>query len=221
MSMPNKIQRHYFIDMILLLKVDMAKRESDKEKLEKHLIAILEKLLEQLAESEKTLLFEIMFGFLYATTNFNSHFSFMRKTIDVFIDSFDQNNNNSNFLLESSITTKLLLMIQEFFGIFSPCIPGKMRFQLFQYYLTKLYMARDKQNPEKTHAIIGILQPLTAGIEIKILRSVKVFSLLDNLLFNDESEYTTVFKNTLAAFFTSLVIKDPDTMNEVVGFCVS
>ena len=214
------MEERYFLDSISIGNLNRANQFSDKEAAEKHLVSIFDKIVEDFSKTNKIIFFQISFSFLFSTSSFNGYFGFLRKTTDAFIEAFDGKDNELQFLVKESTNTSLLLMLQYFFKDFAVFMSLKVRLQLFQYNLTKFYMARDAAKPDQMLAILAILYPISKNLEDKIINGNKVFSLMDKLLFSEESEYSPIMKNTLSFLFVSLTKKRSEIRTDVICFCV-
>jgi len=82
-------------------------------------------------------------------------------------------------------------------------------------------MARDTHNLPKQFSLAVLLRHLAKGVESKIFRTVKPLTLLENLLFVEEAEYSPALKQTLTDTFSAIVSKNSEAFLEVVTFCVS
>lgn len=135
-------------------------------------------------------------------------------------DKFAPEPSEAGFLTRQTETTELLLMLNEFALNYANFISPRVKTQLFQYFLTKFYMARDAQNTPKMFAISTLLRCFSAKVELRIAKVVRPLSLMDNLLFAAESEYSPLMKQTLTDLFVGLATKSPEATAEVVGYCV-
>lgn len=188
--------------------------------MEKHLTQVLEQIEADFGTAQKIDYFSIIFGFLYSTSPQNGHFGFLRKSFDFLVEKFVADDSFNGFLVKTNPASELLLVFQEFCATFSEFIPAKIRLPLFQYNLTKFYMARDAQNTPRAFAIVLLLRCLSQGIEAKILKAIKPLSLLDSLVFADESEYSPALKQTLTDLYVRIVGTQPDIAGEIASFCV-
>lgn len=189
--------------------------------MEKHLTQIVEQIEADFGSGNKIDFFTIIFGFLYSTSPQNGHFGFLRKSFDFLVEKFVADDSFGGFLVKTNPASELMLIFQEFCATFTDFIPAKIRLPLFQYNLTKFYMARDAQNTPRAFAIAVLLGGLAKGIEAKIFKAVKPLALLDSLVFADESEYSPALKQTLTDLYINLVASQPDITAEIASFCVT
>lgn len=199
-----------------------AQKSDESESPEKGLVQALDRLEADHAQPHSLYLFDIIFSFLYATSSTCHHFAFLRKAFDCLTDFVGATDAPADprFLLAPTHTTQQLLELTQFFRDYADFVPQKLRLPLFQYHLTKFYMARDSRNLPRQFALAVLLKYLARRVESKILRAVKPLTLLENLLFVEEAEYSPALKQTLTDTFASIVSKNYDAFLEVVTFCV-
>lgn len=199
-----------------------ARRWEESESPEKGLVQALDRLEADYARTHRLYLFDIIFSFLYATSPANHHFVFLRRALDCLTDYLGASEAAADprFLVAPTHTTHNCLAVIQFLRDFSEFLPPKMRLPLFQYHLTKFYMARDARNLPKQFVLAVLLRHLARGVEAKILRAIKAPALLENLLFVEEAECSPVLKQTLTDTFVSIVGRNPEAFLEVVTFCV-
>lgn len=151
----------------------------------------------------------------------NCQFGFLRKAFDLITDKFTSETADSGFMTRKTESTELLLMANEFTQNYANFINFKVKVQLFQYFLTKFYMARDAQNTQKMFAILTLLRCFSVKVELKVIKVVKPMSLMDSLLFSSESEYCPLMKQTLIDLFVGIIIKSYEVTLEVARHCVT